>query len=285
MKEQIIACINDTKSTHSICQWAVWAATRLVAPIKLLHALEKTSGVASADLSGSLGIGGQEELLVELMKLDKQHDQEAQAQSEHLLNHATEIMASLQREKEALLTVSFCHQPSSLLDTLVELEAKTQLVIIGEKSNQSTVFQELLDDHLNSVIRALHSPVLIAKGEFKEPEKIMIAYDGSDTGWKMLEDLSIRPLLKGPACDLVMVGGEHHKLYKAQTMLHTSGIHVSTCSLSGEVESMLNKHITQHNIDLVIMGAYGHSRLRQFLLGSHTSRMLSQSPVSLLLLR
>lgn len=267
MKEQIIACINDTQSTRPICQWAVWAATRLVAPIKLLHALEKTNLVASTDLSGSLGIGGQEELLVELMKLDEQHDQEAQAQGENLLNHATEIMASLQREKEALLTVSFCQQPNSLLDTLVELEAKTQLVVMGEKSRQNTVFKGLPCDHLNSVIRTLHTPVLMAKGEFKEPEKIMIAYDGSDTGWRMLENLSIRPLLKDTACDLVMVGGEPQKLYKAQSMLHTLGIHVSTHNLNGEIEPMLNKHITQNHIDLVIIGAYGHSHLRQFFAG------------------
>lgn len=38
-------------------------------------------------------------------------------------------------------------------------------------------------------------------------------------------------------------------------------------------------------IDLTIMGAYGHSRIRQFFVGSQTTRMLANSVTPLLLLR
>ena len=37
--------------------------------------------------------------------------------------------------------------------------------------------------------------------------------------------------------------------------------------------------------DLIVMGAYGHSRIRQFFVGSHTRNMVSHSKVPLLLLR
>ena len=82
-----------------------------------------------------------------------------------------------------------------------------------------------------------------------------------------------------------MVGGDKTQLIAAQTKLHDAGIDTTPYQLQGDVEQALKKHIEMQQIDMVIMGAYGHSRLRQFLLGSHTSRMLSQSPVSLLLLR
>ncbi|TNC83211.1 MAG: hypothetical protein CSH37_15560 [Thalassolituus sp.] len=41
----------------------------------------------------------------------------------------------------------------------------------------------------------------------------------------------------------------------------------------------------RHQIDLIVMGAYGHSRIRQFFVGSHTRNMVSHSKVPILLLR
>jgi nucleotide-binding universal stress UspA family protein len=35
----------------------------------------------------------------------------------------------------------------------------------------------------------------------------------------------------------------------------------------------------------MVMGAWGHSRIRQFFVGSNTTRMLSHSNITLLLLR
>ncbi|MDP5776249.1 universal stress protein, partial [Pseudomonas aeruginosa] len=41
----------------------------------------------------------------------------------------------------------------------------------------------------------------------------------------------------------------------------------------------------EHAIDLLVMGAYGHSRIRQFLVGSTTTSMLRSTTSPLLLLR
>ncbi|SDK80999.1 universal stress protein, partial [Billgrantia gudaonensis] len=41
----------------------------------------------------------------------------------------------------------------------------------------------------------------------------------------------------------------------------------------------------EHDIDLLVMGAYGHSRIRHLLVGSTTTAMLRQAERSVLLLR
>jgi len=43
--------------------------------------------------------------------------------------------------------------------------------------------------------------------------------------------------------------------------------------------------IRKSNIDLMVMGAFGHNRLRELLLGSTTSRILQESPIPVLLIR
>jgi len=41
----------------------------------------------------------------------------------------------------------------------------------------------------------------------------------------------------------------------------------------------------QHEIDMTVMGAFSHTRFHDWLLGSFTEKMLTQSPKPLLLLR
>ena len=41
----------------------------------------------------------------------------------------------------------------------------------------------------------------------------------------------------------------------------------------------IESHVASRNGDLVVMGAYGHSRLREFILGGATRSMLARPPV------
>lgn len=45
------------------------------------------------------------------------------------------------------------------------------------------------------------------------------------------------------------------------------------------IGDVLESHLTSHNGDLLVMGAYGHSRIREFILGGATKSMLARPPV------
>jgi nucleotide-binding universal stress UspA family protein len=49
------------------------------------------------------------------------------------------------------------------------------------------------------------------------------------------------------------------------------------------VGSVLESYVESCNADLLVMGAYGHSRMREFVLGGATRSMLSQPPIPILL--
>ncbi len=49
------------------------------------------------------------------------------------------------------------------------------------------------------------------------------------------------------------------------------------------IGDVLQQFIDQYRIDLLVMGAYGHSRLREFVLGGATRSMLADPPIPLLL--
>jgi len=49
------------------------------------------------------------------------------------------------------------------------------------------------------------------------------------------------------------------------------------------IADLFEKYISEHEIDLLVMGAYGHSRLREFILGGATKSILSHPPTWVLL--
>jgi nucleotide-binding universal stress UspA family protein len=49
------------------------------------------------------------------------------------------------------------------------------------------------------------------------------------------------------------------------------------------ISGVFEKYISEHEIDLLVMGAYGHSRLREFILGGATRSILSHCPTWVLL--
>ncbi len=49
------------------------------------------------------------------------------------------------------------------------------------------------------------------------------------------------------------------------------------------IGQVFNAYVDEHDVDLLVMGAYGHSRLREFILGGATDAMLRRPPTRVLL--
>jgi len=75
------------------------------------------------------------------------------------------------------------------------------------------------------------------------------------------------------------------QLAEARQTLEAAGFEAPAAILPGEAEKVLSTYQKENAIDLMIMGAYGHSRIRQLLIGSTTTAMLRKSNISMLLLR
>lgn len=55
--------------------------------------------------------------------------------------------------------------------------------------------------------------------------------------------------------------------------------------VADELEAVLPRYLNELSIDLLVMGAYGHSRIRHLIVGSTTTTLLRTSPVPVLILR
>ena len=71
----------------------------------------------------------------------------------------------------------------------------------------------------------------------------------------------------------------------AQSRLAAGGLQASIAIEPGEPETALEHKITAEGFDLLVMGAYGHSRLRNLIIGSTTTAMIRACKVPVLLYR
>ena len=277
----VIACIDGTSVSTAVSDCAAWASLQLAAPLVLLHILDKSEYPVASNLSGNIGLGSREALLRELADLDERRGKLALEQGRLLLD------AARQRAVADGVADPIVHQRhGSLLDSLVAIEQDTRLLVLGKHDEN---LGEHVGSRLETLVRALHRPILVCPPKFTNPQRVMIAFDGSATTHKAIEMVGASPLLRGLPCHVVMVGADdaenRQQLDQARRTLEDSGFSVTTALQQGEVERALCAYRQAHDIDLLVMGAYGHSVIRRFLVGSTTTSVIRNATVPVLLLR
>ena len=277
--KKIVACVDGAGYTESVCDYAAWAAIRLGLPLEFLHVLIRQAD-ARLDASGSIGLCAQESLLAELASLDEQRSALAREHGRRILEAVRERALSL-----GATEVDLRQHHGELMDSLLELEEDTRLYVLGKHNYQAKPKRFLLDHNLESAVRTVRRPVLVTSEQFKAPQSFMIAFDASATARKMVEMVADSPILQGLRCSVVMVGGEAEPLQWAQQRLAQVGFEVSVQRLEGEAAETLIEFSERAGLDMLVMGAYGHSRIRQWVVGSTTTAILRQIRIPVFILR
>ena len=283
MVKKVMACIDASPYAEAACDYAVWAANRLDAPMSVVHVLDKKTS-QTHDLSGSIGLGAQEALLQQLAEMDESRAKLAMQRGRLILD-----AARARAEAAGVKQVDERLRHGELVQTLLELEEETRLLVLGKRGFSSAGNHGHIGLHIEGVIRSLHRPILLTQQQYSEPKSIMLAYDGSVTALKGLQMLADSPLGKGLPCHIVMAGADveatRAQMQTAAGILEKAGFTTYSSIVPGEPETVLNQYQQDHAIGLMVMGAYGHSRIRQFIVGSTTTAMISKARCALLVLR
>lgn len=284
MTDQVMAAIDGSQFSTAVCDYAAWASLALAAPLTFLHVVDNHPQTAEADLSGNIGLGSREHLLEELASLDEKRAKLAQEQGRLMLE-----AAKSRAIEDGVAEPGIRQRNGELVETLTELEDDIRLLVIGKRGEAAHKASEHLGSNLERVVRSLHRPILVVPEAFETPSQVMIAFDGSKTTRKGVEMVAKSPLFQGISCHVVMVGAEvadmRSQLDWALATLGEAGFVAHGEIRAGEVEESLRGYQQEHGIDLLVMGAYGHSRIRHLLVGSTTTSMLRKTNIPVLLLR
>lgn len=285
----VLAGVGDTSGAQglAVCDWARWAARRLQAPLELMHVHEPQPDLAPmADLSGALGLDAREGLLRDLARLDEERERLARSHTQALLERLRERVVA--HEPEGDSPVGTSQTTGDLIERLEHRQPEVRLFVLGRRRLATQPSGKLhLDHHLERAVRALRQPVLVATSAFREPQRFAIAFDGSETGRRTVERIAASPLLRGLACHVLIVTSDTTKAAKelAWAQQALAGFDITSVRLEGEPENALVAYLQLQGLDLLAMGAYGHSRMRHLILGSTTTTLLRTSPVPVLVIR
>lgn len=271
MNNAVIACLSGSTADLSVCEYAAWAATTLGAPLALLPVLPDTQDPALHAFTGSAAVS----LAGQLEKINKERQRLRLALAQAQLAECASWLKQRGYDGAPL-------PPEQGLSTaLTEKLTEARLLVFGQDSTQHPV-----GSACETLIRLHRGAVLAAPTLFKEPARVMFAYDASIACRTHLANLTASPLLYGMECHLVMVNGNATALQHAFEAWHKAGIRVQARMLEGSsvIESLCG-YAQTHHIDLTVMGAYGHSPRRRYVIGRHAAGMLFRRALPLLLLR
>ncbi|ACA16105.1 UspA domain protein [Methylobacterium sp. 4-46] len=121
-------------------------------------------------------------------------------------------------------------------------------------------------------------------------QRILVAWDGSAQAARAVHD-ALPFLKRAGAVEIVSVAGEKDlsgAVPGAELAPHLAhhGVAVTVTDLvagDGDVAGTLRRHAAASRADLLVMGAYVHSLLREMVLGGVTQALLGSCPVPLLL--
>ncbi|MCO1333645.1 universal stress protein [Microbulbifer sp. OS29] len=279
----VLSCIDGSQYTGAVCDYAAWMAVNLSAPLKLLHNIERSDVPAVTDFTGSIGLGSQEELLEELTALEQQRARLMVQQGKLMLQAARS-----RAEGAGVQEILICQRHDTLNESVVELEDSIRALVLGIRGEEHGDSERGLGAHLEIVVRSLHKPILVVNRDFQPPSTIMLAYDGSEAACKALTLVAESPLFRKLSCHLVHVGSAQAAeklLAEGRAKLEAVGMVVTATNLTGNTVEALVAYQTEHQIDLTVMGAFSHNRLRDLFMGSITAKMLLKTRQPLLLLR
>ncbi|NLV32300.1 MAG: universal stress protein [Acidobacteria bacterium] len=176
-------------------------------------------------------------------------------------------------------------------DVICQAAAAHDIVVVSRTGYSRVPSPHAVDSLVAPVIRGAVRPVLVAGSEFPEDgelRNVLVAYDGSLHAARALPvaaELAARP---GVRCTLLTVAQQEsagrETLAPAAAFLRHHGIDPGVrVIVHAKPSEVICDLAGSEGVDLVVMGAYGRSPIREVLFGSTTERILSHCAASVVL--
>ncbi len=277
---RIIVGLDGSDNSWIAADYGIYFSVKLRRPVIGVHIVDirllETPFVE--DLAGALGFTAYAEITPKLKEI---LDERGKA----ILNG----FAKKCREKGG--DCSIAQVFGIVVNELVDITDPEDLLIVGKTGMHNKFAPLFLGSTSEAVARKSKCPVMITTGEFREINRIVLAFDGREKSVHAAQYLN--DFAKNLGIDKITVvcvleeksgGKEEHIKELLKSYLN---LEYELQFLYGYPEEEIEKYIKENRekIDLITMGAYGESRIKELILGSTTSYIINKSPVPVLLIK
>jgi len=283
-KNTLLALVDGSSYAESVCHYAAWLGKKTGWRVKIYHVMGRRSAPEHRDLSGAIRLGARTKLLEQLAEMDAERAKLAQEHGRAILEDAKALV-----QGDSDLEVITRLRQGDLVEAITATEETGDLIVIGKRGEAAGMAMQHLGSNLERIVRATSKPVLIANRAFNTPHKVLVAFDGGPSALKAVDYIARSPIFAGMHVTLFTAGSEtearRKALDSAADILRAGGFVPDTILREGEPERLLAGLTETEGYDMLVMGAYGHSRVRTLFIGSTTTEMLRSSRVPVLMIR
>jgi nucleotide-binding universal stress UspA family protein len=276
--KKIMVPTDGSDSGKIAIEYGIYIAKRFDAQLTGIHVMDirLIQGPVFTDISGSVGLPPYQEFLPMLQ--------------DSLEERAESILQAFRTQCEEAGVHTETKKTVGVIDeTIVEEGINFDLILLAQRGEHFHLGGALLGSTAESVVRKSRRPVMVTPATFQEIESMGLAYDGSgpaDNALQLVVELyeqTAWPLTVIIITDDHSVGASLDQ--KIEDFLEPYKIDSTTIILRGKEEREIIKFIKEGSVELMVMGAYGHNRLRELILGSTTSYVIRKSTIPVLLSR
>ncbi len=166
-------------------------------------------------------------------------------------------------------------------DQFGRIARRFDLAIVGQAEPETSAVEEVI---IEGALFGSGRPIIVVPYIQKAPlqlERVMVTWDGGRAAARAIADAM--PLLERAArVEVVIIANERGKQHEIEGVdmahhLARHGLNVDVKrTVAGDVDvaDVLLSHAADAGTDFIVMGGYGHSRLREFVLGGVTRSIL-----------
>lgn len=276
--KRVIACIDSSPCINALAEAAAWIAIQTQRELVLLQVLDYyPASYHLGEISGVIGFESNAMLLKELAELEQKQSELALDYSNNLLQH----ISSMIQEKYEILPTQI-QEKGDFLEQSFSVLNEDDIVVIGRVGEKSAERNKALGSNVENFIRGANCTVMTVGEHFKAPTRFIFAYEYSPTCIKMMKRIAQSDLLKLLQCHLLYVGDHPEVLNEPADFLTAAGLDVVVEYRYGDVAENILDYQREHGIQLIVLGAFSHSKIHQFFLGSITTNIFRNSTVPLL---
>lgn len=170
---------------------------------------------------------------------------------------------------------------------IVEKSELTDLIVLGRSGEHSAWLEGLIGSTAQGVVRRATKPVLVTGVDTPKADRFVIAYDGSVYAKRALQVAAEYAAAWSAPLDVLVVNAQKGEavLQEAKNYLEPHGLSTRFELRQDDPGETIVAYAKECGADLLVMGAYGHSKVRELFVGSTTAFAMNQSPCPLLLTR
>jgi len=279
MVKTILIPTDGSEYGRTAIDFGVYIAKKLGAQLIGLHVIDigLMRGPIFSDISGSIGLPPYQEFLP---VIEAGLDGRAE----------TVLKAFRERCEAAGLHPETVKAVGVIDETIIEEGKKTDWILLAQRGENFHLAKGgILGSTAELVVRNSGKPVMVTPKTYQDIESMALAYDGSPPAHNALK-LAVN-LSEKAAWPLTIIcitedqaaADRLHK--KIETYLEPFQIDCETIIIREKDNRGIIKFIQEGSVELLVMGAYGHNRLRQLFIGSTTSDVIQKSRIPVLLTR